>query len=94
MNNLTGTKSATVSGSNRKIIFVTIIIAFLVLGGLTYYMFHSRRQSTVVPTRLEGAIRPVSPEFEQFASRIILNEKDAFEADRPLGDVWMQLKAT
>lgn len=94
MNNLTDKKSEIVSSSNRRVIFIAIVIAAILLGGLTYYIFRERRRPTVVQSGLEGAIRSGSPEFEQFASRIILDEKDAFEADRPVGDVWMQLRAT
>jgi hypothetical protein len=46
---------------------------------------------SVEPT-LEGALRPGSPEFEQYASKIVLDKPDAYESKRALGDIVMNLQ--
>jgi hypothetical protein len=60
---------------------------------LFYFLMRATGGGTVTPT-LEGAIRQGSPEFEQYRSQIVLDEPEATEARRPLGDIVMTLQTT
>jgi hypothetical protein len=48
---------------------------------------------SVEPT-LEGAIRAGSPQFAQYESKIVLDDPEADEAKRALGDIVMTLRTT
>lgn len=80
-------------GSRRKIIIISAVIAALVIAVLFYFLLRATSGDTVQPI-LEGAIRAGSPEFEQYQSKIVLDEPDAHEAKRGLGDIWMSLETT
>jgi hypothetical protein len=79
--------------SRRKVIIVVAIIAALAIGGLFYFLMRASSGITVEPT-LEGAIRPGSPEFDQYAPKIFLEAPEADEAKRALGDIVMNLQTT
>ncbi len=79
--------------SRRKIIIISAVIAALVIVVLFYFLYQAMSGDTVQPV-LEGAIRPGSPEFEQYRSKIVLDEPEAHEAKRGLGDIWMSLETT
>ncbi len=49
--------------------------------------------ATGEPT-LQGAIRAGSPQFEEYKSKIFLDEPEAVEAKRALGDIVMTLQTT
>ena len=80
-------------GSRRKIIIISAVIAAFVIAALFYFFLRATSVDTVQPI-LEGAIRSGSPEFEQYRSKIVLDEPDAHEAKRGLGDIWMSLETT
>lgn len=80
-------------GSRRKIIIITGVVAALVIAVLFYFLMRAGSGGPVEPV-LEGAIRPGSPEFEQYHSKIYLDEPEAEEAKRALGDIWMNLHTT
>ena len=46
------------------------------------------------PPRLEGAIRPGSPDWDKYSKYVIRDEPEADEAKRPLGDIVMTLRTT
>jgi hypothetical protein len=77
--------------SRRKVIIVVAIIAALAIGGLFYFLMRASSGVTVEPT-LEGAIRPGSPEFDQYAAKIFIEAPEADEAKRALGDIVMNLQ--
>lgn len=79
--------------SRRKVIIVVAIIAALAIGGLFYFLMRASSGITVEPT-LEGAIRPGSPEFDQYAPKIFLEAPEADEAKRAVGDIVMNLQTT
>ena len=86
-------KSATAKNESRTLIIVVAIIAALVIAVLFYFLMRATGGGTVTPT-LQGAIRPGSAEFEQYRERIVLDEPEATEASRPLGDIVMTLSTT
>lgn len=79
--------------SRRKIVIGSAVIAALVIAVLFYLLMRMGSGVTPEPV-LEGAIRAGSPEFEQYVSRIYLDQPEADEAKRPLGDIWMRLFST
>ena len=83
-------KSATTKNESRTLIIIVAIVAAILIAVLFYFLMRATGGGTV-PT-LAGAIRQGSPEFEQYRSRIMLDEPEAFESPRPLGDIVMELK--
>lgn len=79
--------------SRRNLIIVVAIISALVIGVLFYFLMRAGSSGSAEPT-LEGAIRAGSPEFESFRSKIVLDEPEADEAKRALGDIVMNLQTT
>lgn len=79
--------------SQRKIIIVVAIIAAVAIAGLFYFLMRATGGGSVEPT-LEGAIRPGSPEFAQYQSKIVLDLPEAYESKRALGDIVMNLQTT
>ena len=79
--------------SRRKVIIGSAVVAALVIAGVFYFLLRAGSGSNVEPS-LEGAIRAGSPEFEQYASKIVLDAPEADEAKRALGDIVMNLQTT
>ena len=79
--------------SRRKVVIIVAVIAALAIGGLFYFLMRASSGTTVEPT-LEGAIRPGSPEFAEYAPKIFLEPPEADEAKRALGDIVMNLQTT
>jgi hypothetical protein len=79
--------------SRRNVIIIVALIAALAIGGLFYFLMRASSRTTVEPT-LEGAIRPGSPEFAEYAPKIFIESPEADEAKRALGDIVMNLQTT
>ncbi len=79
--------------SRRSIIIMVAVISAVVIAGLFYLLMRATGGGGGEP-RLEGAIRPGSPEFEQYRQRIVLDQPEAEEAKRALGDIVMSLHTT
>lgn len=81
--------------SRRKLIVISVSIASAALIGLLIALLlrAAGGGSSVQPT-LPGAIRSGSPDFEKYNSRIVLDEPEADEAKRALGDTVMSLHTT
>ena len=77
--------------SRRTIIIVVAVIAAIGIAALFYLLMRASGGGTVEPT-LEAAIRPGSPEFEQYASKIVVDKPEAYESKRALGDIVMNLQ--
>src|ERR1043166_2177231 len=77
--------------SRRTVIIIVAVIAAVAIAGLFYVLMRASGGGTVEPT-LEGAIRPASPEFGQYASKIVLDKPEAYESKRALGDIVMNLQ--
>jgi hypothetical protein len=83
------------SDSRRNIIIVVALIALLAIAGLFYLLMRAGRSGGSSPaTRLEGAIRPGSPDWDRYSKLIPLDAPEADEAGRALGDIVMTLHST
>jgi hypothetical protein len=84
-------------GSRRKIFAVVALITVIVVGGAVYLFL---RHASSIPggqARLEGALRPGMPEFDQYRDRIFIDfnpDENATESTRPLGDIVMTIRPT
>ncbi len=81
------------SEGQRAIIIAAAVVAIVVIGTIFYLLMRASGGGGG-PTRLEGAIRPGSAEWEQFIERIVVDEPEADEARRALGDIVMTLRTT
>jgi hypothetical protein len=78
--------------SRRKIVIIVAVIAGLFIGGLFLLLLRASGGRATPPPRLEGAIRPGSPDWDQYSKYIIRDEPEADEAKRALGDTVMTLR--
>jgi hypothetical protein len=85
------------SSRNRLPLIVAAVAAVLLIAGLIYYQ-RTRPASTpyVGPPqqRLEGALRAGSPEFDQAMKLVGVDEPEADEGARVVGDIVMTLRTT
>lgn len=79
--------------SRRTLIIVVAVAAAVVIALFFYVLMRAGGSSSGEP-RLEGAIRSGSPEFEQYKTQIVLDDPEATEAKRALGDIVMSLNTT
>jgi len=63
------------------------------IGGVFYVLMRKSMRDTP-PLRLDNAIRVGSPDFEKYKKLIPLDEQEADESPRALGDIVMTLHAT
>ncbi len=80
--------------SRRRILIPVAVIAVLVIGGVFYLLMRMSSRGPNPPEHLEGAIRAGTPEFEQYRSRVFLDEVEAFEETSVLGGLQMRLRTT
>jgi hypothetical protein len=79
--------------ARRTLIIVVAVIAAVLIGGFFYLLL--RKTVTPMPSpTLQGAIRAGSPEWDQYSKRIVLDDPEAEEAKRALGDIVMTLHTT
>lgn len=81
------------SESNRTLIIIVAVAAAVVIALLFYLLMRAGGGRPGEPT-LQGAIRAGSPEFERYKSQIVLDDPEATEAKRALGDIVMTLQTT
>ena len=79
--------------SRRTLIIVVAVIAAIFIGGFFYLLLRKSVASGTSPV-LQGAIRPGSPEWDKYAKLIALDDPEADEAKRALGDTVMTLQTT
>ena len=84
----------TPSESRRSLIIVIAIVAAVVIALFFYLLMRATGSTSNAEPTLQGAIRQGSPEFEQYRSRIVLDQPEAEEAKRALGDTVMSLHTT
>src|SRR5262247_2516937 len=81
--------------SRRTIVIVVALVAGVVIALLFLILFRAARSSSSdVPPRLGNAIRSGSPDWDKYSKLIALDEPEADEARRGLGDIVMTLKTT
>jgi hypothetical protein len=79
--------------SRRTLIIIIAVVAAILIGGF-FYLLLRRTVAPTPPQTLAGAIRPGAPDFEKYHKLIVLDEIEADEARRALGDTVMSLHAT
>src|SRR5690348_14847620 len=83
------------SESNRTLIIVVAVIAAIAIAGLFYGLMRFAGSGRSAETAgLPGAIRAGSPQFDANKPNIVLDEPEATEAKRALGDIVMSLQTT
>jgi len=81
------------SESNRTLIIIVAVAAAVVIALVFYLLMRAGGGRASEPV-LQGAIRAGSPQFEQYKSQIVLDDPEATEAKRALGDIVMSLQTT
>jgi len=81
------------SASHKTLIIIVAVAAAVVIALFFYVLMRAGGGSQAEPT-LQGAIRPGSPEFEKYKAGLVLDEPEATEAKRALGDIVMSLRTT
>jgi hypothetical protein len=79
--------------SRRNLVIVVAIVAAIAIAGLFYVLMRAGKNSGPA-TRLADAIRPGSPDWDRYSKLIGLDEPEADEAGRALGDIVMTLHST
>jgi hypothetical protein len=82
------------SESRRTLIIVVAIAAAVIIALFFYLLMRAGAGGPSTEPTLQSAIRSGSPEFEQYKSNIALDEPEAEEAKRALGDIGMGLHTT
>ena len=79
--------------SRLTLIIVVAVIAFIVIGGFFYLLLRKSVAQGPPPT-LQGAIRRGSPDWDKYSKLIALDDPEADESKRALGDTVMTLFTT
>lgn len=79
---------------SRRTLIIVVAVAAAVVIALFFYLLMRAGGSTGGDPRLAGGIRAGSPEFEQHKTEVVLDDPEAFESPRALGDIVMSLKTT
>ena len=87
-------RRAETSETNRTLIIVVAIAAAVVIAIFFYVLMRASSGGGSSEPQLQGAIREGSPQFEENRSKIYLDEPEATEAKRALGDIVMTLTTT
>jgi len=80
--------------SRNTIIIIVAIGAAIVVGLFVLLLFRSASERNTGEPTLQGAVRPGSPQFDQYIPNLKLDEPEAEEAKRALGDIVMSLHTT
>jgi hypothetical protein len=80
--------------SNRTLIIGVAVGAAVVIAVLFYLLMRAGGSSGAGEPTLQGAIRAGSPEFDKYKPSIVLDDPEATEAKRALGDIVMGLQTT
>lgn len=87
-------RRAEISGTNRTLIIVVAIAAAVVIASFFYVLMRASSSGGSGEQPLQGAIREGHPQFEEYKARVFLDEPEATEAKRALGDIVMTLTTT
>lgn len=82
------------SESNRTLIIVVAVAAAVLIALFFYVLMRAGAGGPATDRTLQGAIREGSPQFSEYQSKIFLDEPEATEAKRALGDIVMTLQTT
>ena len=81
------------SETNRTLIISVAVVAAILIAGLFYGLMRLGGGGGG-PSGLQGAIREGSPQWEENKKNIVVDDPDATEAKRALGDITMTLSTT
>jgi len=76
--------------SRRKVIIIVAIVAAIIIAIFFYFLMRASSSVRVDPT-LAGAIRSGAPEFAELQPKITVDEPEATESKRALGDIVMNI---
>ena len=79
--------------SSRTIVIAVAVVAVVLIGALFYLLMRKSMRDNP-PQRVENAIRAGSPDFEKYQKLIALDDPEADESPRALGDIVMTLHTT
>lgn len=79
------------SESNRTLIISVAVVAAIVIAALFYVLMRVGGGANTGEPTLQAALRAGSPQFEEYKSNIVLDDPEATEAKRALGDIVMTL---
>jgi hypothetical protein len=82
------------SESHRTLIIVVAVAAAVVIALFFYLLMRAGGSGTNAEPTLQGAIRPGTVEFDAQKANIVLDDPEADEAKRALGDIVMSLRTT
>jgi hypothetical protein len=82
------------SESNKTLIIIVAVAAAVVIALFFYVLMRASAGRVEGEPTLQGAVRAGSPEFDKNRPNIVLDEPEAFEAKRALGDLTMTLRTT
>jgi hypothetical protein len=80
--------------ARRNLVLIVALIAAVVIAALFIVLMRAAQNSGGGPPTLVNAIKPGSPEWDQYSKNIALDEPEADEAKRALGDTVMTLRTT
>jgi flagellar basal body-associated protein FliL len=80
--------------SRSTMIIIVAVGAAIVIALFFYVLMRSAGSTPGTEPTLQGAIRPGTPEFDQYSPNIKLDDPEAEEAKRALGDIVMSLHTT
>lgn len=75
------------------IVIVVAVIAAALIGG-SFYLLLRKSMAPSAPPSLSGAIRPGSADWPKYSKQIALDDPEADESPRALGDIVMTLHTT
>lgn len=87
-------RQAETSGASRTLVIVVAIAAAVLIAVFFYVLMRASGGGSATEPTLQGAIREGSPEFEEYQSKIVLDDPEGTEAKRALGDIVMTLSTT
>jgi len=79
--------------SHIALVVVVAVIAAVVIGGF-FYLLLRKSVATGPASTLQGATRPGSPDWDKYIKLIAIDDPEADEAKRALGDTVMTLQTT
>ena len=77
----------------RTLIIIVAVIAAVLIGGF-FYLLMRTTSAPNAPATLQGAIRPGSPEWDQYKSKILIDNAEATQSTTALGGFQMTLETT
>jgi len=80
--------------SNRTLIISVAVASAVVIALLFYLLMRAGGSGGATEPTLPGAVRAGSPDFDKYRPNIVLDDPEATEAKRALGDIVMGLQTT